>query len=287
MPFRVARLRVEPIVAGLLLASCAAIPNQNTRIGQRPSTQQQFAPPRENQPVTDNAVKVGVSYQVAGQRYTPIDKTDYEEVGLASWYGDELRGRRTANGEQFNPDGISAAHPTLPLPSYVEVTSLDTGRTILVRVNDRGPFHSNRILDLSVGAARQLGMTGHGERPIRVRRVYPTELDKLALRQGRAVSERGMSSNSQLASLRSRTEWRMPVMANVKLPAGKGPFYLQIASFSSKSRASSMAKRLDADISSLGGIYRVRLGPYQTAREANAALAPLASKGYPDVRIVQ
>lgn len=275
------RFRVSPIVSGLLLASCAAVPDQKPRFTQRIAPRPAFAP------VTDYAVKIGVSYQVAGQRYTPADVSDYEQVGLPSWYGDELRGQRTANGEPFNPDGISAAHPTLPLPSYVEVTSLDTGRTILVRVNDRGPFHSTRILDLSIGAARQLGMTGHGARPIRVRRVYPSEAEKLALRNGRALPERGRSSDTLLTSLRNRTEWRMPVVAKIKLPAGRGPFYLQVASFSSKSRARSMANRLHANVSTLGEIYRVRLGPYETAHEANAALAPLASKGYPDVRIVQ
>ncbi|WP_293879843.1 septal ring lytic transglycosylase RlpA family protein [Sphingomonas sp.] len=228
-----------------------------------------------------------MSYQVAGQRYTPADARDYEQVGLASWYGEELRGRLTASGEAFDPDGASAAHPTLPLPSYIEVTSLDTGRTILVRINDRGPFHSNRILDLSIGAARQLGMTGHGARPIRVRRVYPGEADKLALRQGRTLPERARSTVGQLTDLRGRTDWRMPVIASIRLPVGGGPFYLQVASFSSKSRARSMASYLHADVSTLGEIHRVRLGPYETAREANAALAPLAAKGYPGARIVQ
>ncbi|AYJ87798.1 septal ring lytic transglycosylase RlpA family protein [Sphingomonas paeninsulae] len=265
-----------------MLASCAAAPSQKLH------TAQSFNPPPHSfQSAADNAVKIGVSYQVAGQRYTPVDSTDYDQIGLASWYGEELRGQRTANGEVFDPDGISAAHPTLPLPSYVEVTSLDTGRTILVRVNDRGPFHSNRILDLSIGAARQLGITGNGARQIRVRRVYPSEFEKLALRNGQPVAERHEYSNSELAALRSRTAWRMPVMASVKLPAGRGPFYLQVASFSSKSRARSMAKHLNAKLSPLGELYRVRLGPYETAREANAALAPLAAKGYPDARIVQ
>ncbi|MDB5700413.1 MAG: septal ring lytic transglycosylase RlpA family protein [Sphingomonadales bacterium] len=275
------RFRVSPIISGLLLASCAAIPDQKPRFTQR-------AVPRSAYPlVTDNAVKIGVSYQVAGQRYTPADTIDYEQVGLASWYGDELRGQRTANGEPFNPDGISAAHPTLPMPSYVEVTSLDTGRTILVRVNDRGPFHSTRILDLSIGAARQLGMTGHGARPIRVHRVYPSEIEKLTLRNGQSLPERTQSFGAQLAGFRNRTDWRMPVLASVRLPVGRGPFYLQVASFTSKSRATSMAKRLHADIDTLGEIHRVRLGPYESARDAHAALAPLAAKGYPDVRIVQ
>ena len=173
------------------------------------------------------------------------------------------------------------------MPSYVEVTSLDTGRTILVRVNDRGPFHGDRIIDLSLGAARQLGMTGHGARPVRVRRVYPSEEDRLTLRRGDRVAERRTMPQNELAGLRGRADWRQPVAANLSIPAGNGALYIQIASFSSRERAESMATRLGAQVSPIGSIYRVRLGPFETARQANAALAPLAAKGYPDVRITR
>lgn len=131
------RLRVNPFVAGAMLAICAM--------------QQQSA------------------------------ARDHDETGMASWYGEELRGNRTASGERFDPDGISAAHRTLPMQSYVEVTSLDTGRSVLVRINDRGPYHSNRIIDLSLGAARQLGMTGHGSHRVRVRPVDTSDDDKQAV----------------------------------------------------------------------------------------------------------
>lgn len=94
--------------------------------------------------VSDYPQKIGNPYKVGDTTYTPEDVPSYDEVGYASWYGDELSGNKTANGEIFNPQGISAAHKTLPLPSYVEITALDTGRTILVRVNDRGPFTNDR-----------------------------------------------------------------------------------------------------------------------------------------------
>lgn len=154
--------------------------------------------------VSDVPVRVGPPYTIGGRTYTPSDPSHYDEVGLASYYGEELAGRPTANGELFRPAGISAAHRTLPLPSYVEVTSLDTGRTILVRINDRGPFAGDRIIDLSIGAARQLGMVEQGTAPVRVRRVQPTESDRARLRAGQPAQPRLETSEQLLDALRAR-----------------------------------------------------------------------------------
>src|SRR3546814_18441296 len=100
---------------------------------------------------------LGVPYKVGDTSYTPADVADYDAVGCASRYGDDHDGKPTANGEDFDPAAISAAHKTLPLPSYVEVTALDTGRTIMVRVNDRGTMANDRLHDLSPAAADQHG----------------------------------------------------------------------------------------------------------------------------------
>jgi rare lipoprotein A len=129
-------------------------------------------------------IKIGPPYRVRGRTYVPREDPSYDAVGIASWYGHES-GNQTANGERFRPDGISGAHTTLPLPTYVEVTALATGRTILIRVNDRGPFAQERIIDLSRGAARLLGIERAGSAPVRVRRVTPPEKDRRALRDGR------------------------------------------------------------------------------------------------------
>ncbi len=133
---------------------------------------------------------------------TSSDQVSYDEVGYASWYGEELSGNKTANGEIFAPGGISAAHPTLPMPSFVEVTNLDSGRTILVRVNDRGPFKRDRIIDLSRGAAEQLGVTAQGNFPVRVRRVNPPEFERRQLLGGGQATERLATPPSLLAALR-------------------------------------------------------------------------------------
>lgn len=113
--------------------------------------------------------KIGKPYQVNGVWYTPREQPGYNEVGMASWYGREHQGKPTANGERFDAARISAAHTTLPLPSIVEVTNLENGRRIQVRVNDRGPFARGRIIDLSQAAARELGFEGKGVTKVRVR----------------------------------------------------------------------------------------------------------------------
>lgn len=155
-------------------------------------------------PVTDTPVRVGKAYTVRGTTYRPAADPTYDEVGLASWYGSES-GSQTANGEHFRPKGISAAHTTLPLPSYAEVTDLDTGRTILVRINDRGPFsNSRRIIDLSRGAAEQLGIRAKGIAPVRVRVVTPSKKDAKKLRDGKQAVERPRVSSRELAELRAR-----------------------------------------------------------------------------------
>jgi rare lipoprotein A len=214
-------------------------------------------------------------------------KSDYDATGYASWYGDELRGRQTASGERFDPDGYSAAHRTLPMLSYLEVTALDSGRTILVRINDRGPYHGNRLVDLSHGAARKLGVVGHGARMVRVRRVNPTDQQRLALQKGQMVEVRTGETGGELATLRDRSKWTAPSLMRQILPPGGGPYFIRIATFSSKSRAEAMAENLRAQLFRVNGLYQVRVGPLADANKVNAALAPLAAKGYPDVQIVR
>lgn len=140
-------------------------------------------------PVADTPVRIGKPYTIRGTTYVPQAEPFYDAMGFASWYGSES-GKQTANGERFRPAWVTAAHRTLPLPTYVEVTALDTGRTILVRVNDRGPFARGRIIDLSRGAAEALGMRAAGHGAVRVRRVEPDERERARLRKGKGVAQR-------------------------------------------------------------------------------------------------
>jgi rare lipoprotein A len=117
--------------------------------------------------------KLGKPYQIGGRWYHPKDERDYAETGVASWYGPGFDGKPTANGERYDQNAVSAAHRTLPLPSHVEVANLDNGRRLVVRVNDRGPFARDRIIDLSRRAAQLLGFEAKGTARVRLRRVYP------------------------------------------------------------------------------------------------------------------
>ncbi|MEM9705610.1 MAG: septal ring lytic transglycosylase RlpA family protein [Pseudomonadota bacterium] len=120
--------------------------------------------------------KVGGPYRVNGRLYVPQEDRNYDRIGMASWYGKDFHGKRTANGEIFDRRRVSAAHTTLPLPSIVRVDNLDNGRSIRVRVNDRGPFVGNRIIDLSEAAARKLGFRAQGLARVRVRYIKRARL---------------------------------------------------------------------------------------------------------------
>ncbi len=153
-------------------------------------------------PVSDTPVRIGQPYSVRGVTYVPAAAPTYDALGYASWYGGES-GNRTANGEKFRSDWITAAHTTLPLPTYVEVTALDTGRRIIVRVNDRGPFARARLIDLSRGAAEELGIRTQGHAPVRVRRVEPLERDRERLRRGKPATPLPPVPEGELRQLRA------------------------------------------------------------------------------------
>ena len=153
----------------LLVANCANRGGIDARYGVSPSAR--LVEPGEPVPKGGGVYRVGSPYMVGGRVYVPQEDQNYNAVGLASWYGADFHGRATANGEIFDDNSISAAHPTLPLPSYVRVTNLSNGRSLIVRVNDRGPYHGNRIIDVSMRAAHLLGFTNRGIAWVRVQYV--------------------------------------------------------------------------------------------------------------------
>ncbi|MES3151105.1 septal ring lytic transglycosylase RlpA family protein [Sphingomonas faeni] len=155
-------------------------------------------------PVSDAPVRLGGPYRVRGTTYVPAADPTYDVLGYASWYGNES-GKRTASGERFRADWLTAAHTTLPLPSYVEVTALETGRRIVVRINDRGPFAGGaRIIDLSRGAAERLGMRAGGSAAVRVRLAEPSESDRDRLRKGKPAKSLPPISESNRLNLQSQ-----------------------------------------------------------------------------------
>jgi rare lipoprotein A len=133
--------------------------------------------PGEPVPKGGGVYRVGKPYVIAGRTYVPQEDPNYRAEGMASWYGEDFHGRRTANGEVFDMHSISAAHPTLPIPSYVRVTNLRNGRSIVARVNDRGPYHENRVIDVSVRTAKLLGFHQYGLARVRVEYVGKAPLE--------------------------------------------------------------------------------------------------------------
>ena len=190
----------------------------------------------------------------------------YDASGLASWYGEEAAGHRTASGDMFDPDGMTAAHRSLPLGSLAEVTSVDTGRSIVVRINDRGPGRRDRIIDLSRGAARALGTDRLSIAAVRVRAMAP----------GSRVGIVGMDAGFTPS----------PMRTTVPASASGRRYTVQIASFSSQDRAETLADLLNAQVFAVGNLWRVRLGPIAGIAAAQEARDAMAARGYGDARVL-
>ncbi len=211
------------------------------------------------------------SYVVFGKRYYVLDNAQgFAQRGVASWYGQKFHGRKTSSGEIYNMHAMTAAHKTLPLPSYVRVKNLKNGRSVVVKVNDRGPFVGNRIIDLSYAAATRLGVTGPGTAQVEISVV---------------------SSGSQKA--------RRPVVRTIPLTENAAvdvPLFIQMGSFGSVVNAENLLRELHdanekaAAVSQLktnnGLFYRVRVGPLFDIDEANAVIRRLNNKGFSTARIV-
>ena len=149
--------------------------------------------------------RVGKPYTVAGRVYVPEEDVNYREEGLASWYGEDFHGRLTANGEVFDMGSLSAAHPTLPMPCYVRVTNLGNGKSLIVRVNDRGPYHGNRVMDVSSRAADLLEFKSSGVARVRVEYVARAPLEGSDDRQLMATLRTGVPVGTV-----DEWEWRGP-----------------------------------------------------------------------------
>ncbi len=324
-----------------LLASCGSIDGNNDGLGSASSNSATTLPQGS---VSDMPVRLGSPFVVGNVTYTPSDPVSYDEVGYASYYGSELAGRPTANGEIFVAGGITAAHKTLPMPSYVEVTALDTGRTIVVRVNDRGPFANDRLIDLSQGAAQQLGISSQGVAGVRVRRVNPPEQEKAMLRSGTPAPMRIDTPESLLKVLRDKLAKQprpigaaAPIVRNAvppsnSTPSGNSPaannggdrfiregngsgnkpkpgikptapttgpavvkvvegngYVVQIGSFSNRSKAEQLARKVGAHVEASpdGRLYRVRFGPFGTEADAATEASRMKQRGYSQATVLR
>lgn len=266
--------------------------------------------------------KVGKPYQIKGQWYYPTENFEYTETGIASWYGPNFHGKPTANGEIFDQNLITAAHRTLPLPSAVRVTNLENGRTINLRVNDRGPFARGRIIDLSRRAAQLLGFEKNGTAKVRVEIIaHDSRQLKLAAlnRKGGRVEQPQIASSprqdvvatplpnsgqpvQRAANTASptpapaRAGVAIPVLSETVevLPVSPTGIFVQTGAFSKFENALRMRDRVNdlgpTRISrfKVAGteLYRVRIGPLLTVAMADTTLSRVTSAGVQDARLI-
>ena len=203
-------------------------------------------------------------YTVFGQTYVPVvNKETFRQRGFASWYGRKFQGHKTASGEPYDMFAMTAAHPTLPIPSYVRVTNIKTGESVVVRINDRGPFHSNRIIDLSYAAAARIGVAAPGSAMVEIERVFA-----------------GQPPAPVIEASASPPTVETPVM--VEDPAG---IWLQLGAFATRDAAENFRDKVSAELdwykepiqlASRDGLYRVRLGPCRNRDEAAAISTKVA-----------
>lgn len=201
------------------------------------------------------------AYKIGGKWYYPVESSDgYEETGIASWYGKDFHGKKTSNGERYNMKALTAAHKTLPFGTYVKVTRLDNEKETIVRINDRGPFVKDRIIDLSQKAATEIGMIGAGSMPVRVEALGSPDGDRL-----------------------------------VKTNYEKGDFYVQVGAFTVKSKAEKLRNTLNTQFGNVwlttydrgdAVFYRVRSGPVNNVKDAEYLKYELEKAGMTSAFVV-
>lgn len=272
------------IVLGMIVSACGT--NNQVQTSAPP------APP---------GVKIGSPYKIAGKWYTPEANPTYNQVGIASWYGADFHNKQTANGEVYNMNALTAAHTTLPMPSFVRVTNLENRRSLILKVNDRGPFVGNRLIDVSRRGAQLLGFEKRGTTRVRVEAVsgpdapvqiarssQPPALEKQEI--GRVAVE----SLDILEPVQTVTTPTQVATLRPQLNSDDGDIYVQVGAYSqigSASRVMTSVGHLgDAGMESivLNGrkLYRVRVGPLHTSTSANSALDQILKLGHNTAKVV-
>jgi len=236
-------------------------------------------------------------YTVLGKTYTPLDNDErYSARGISTWYGVKFHGQRTASGELYDMYKMTAAHPTLPIPSYVRVTSLDTGNSVVVRINDRGPFHSTRIIDVSYTAALKLGLLGKGSHQVEVERLFPGDPivppGQIAAARREAVSI-AQSAPPEIEALMLEDRVQSDSAALVAQDAPRaapqptpgGRYFIQLGSYGRAGTAEAMSEKVTnagvelgaLEVVKVGAMNRLYGGPYGSRAEALEAMRALPS----------
>jgi rare lipoprotein A len=245
--------------------------------------------------------KVGKPYKIKGTKYYPKEDYNYSEVGIASWYGSDFHNKKTANGEKYDMNTLTAAHRTLPLPSIVRVTNLENGRSLVLRVNDRGPYAKNRIIDISKRGAQLLGYQTQGTAKVRVDLLAEESKALKAAMLGEKVEDIKIPTNKNQqipAVANSKTLVLYDASKTDKITNSRGAdnhYFVQAGSFSQKNSAIGLKNKLsqfgNANIAqanvSGNNFYRVRIGPFSFKEEAEVALAKVVNFGISNASVVK
>lgn len=265
------------------------------------------------QPVPEG-YKLGEPYVIAGIRYFPRFDPNYNETGIASWYGEPFHGRDTANGERYDMNELTAAHKTIPMPSTVRVTNLENGRELTLRVNDRGPFVDGRIIDISRRGAQLLGFYRKGTARVQVEfvefaplimapnreedRLRRKDAAEVGSNQSESIFDRPEITSQYLDSPATKNKSKVSDNDILALPPANGTtldgIFVQVGAFTERANAMSLAVGLGelsptviAAVNVSGRtLYRVRLGPIATIEQADRLLARTIGAGYEDARLI-
>ena len=298
----------------ILLAGCATTkPGDSTHSGTSGSSGERYAMNKDAYPdlppdvsgVPDAVPKVEPlsrsgnrsSYEVWGKTYHVLaDPKGYTDSGKASWYGEKFHGYATASGEIYDMYKMTAAHRSLPLPTYARVTNIDNNRSVIVKVNDRGPFHGDRLLDLSYAAAARLDILRHGTGNVRVEAIDPVEWQ--ARHNDNRQAEQLSQAPASLPSAVADTAVNVPALSiGTKAPAGAitqkaERLYLQVAALGSASNAQALQARLQSElgrpvrVASDASMHRVQVGPVTDRLALEALRSELLSAGYDQVFMI-
>lgn len=235
----------------------------------------------KNEPYLERANK---PYKALGNTYTPMTAWQpYKASGVASWYGKRYHGKKTSSGEVYDMYGMSAAHPTLPLPSYAKVTNPANGRSVIVRVNDRGPFKGNRVIDLSYAAAYQLRFASAGSTVVEVEAINPKNASNYAqAAQATSVAETSTQTTDPANPVSSNAPANSTSTGST--PPATLQYFVQAGAFKSEANAQTLSAKIqaleiapNAGINNVynNGLYRLKLGPYEQKSDADFAAAKI------------
>ena len=296
---------MKPLLAFIVLAlsACAAAPRsggyyKDDGPGERPPAnldQIADAEPKA-EPLHRYANR---PYQVFGKDYVPLASVQpYRQRGMASWYGRKFHGQRTASGEIYDMYAMSAAHPTLPIPSYARVTRVATGRSVIVRINDRGPFHQGRMIDLSYAAALKLGFAHLGSAEVELesiepgQAVTPTQQAATTTPPAAATTAPDATTTAPDATPTPPVATMTPPVATttgqaLAAPEQAAAVYVQVGAFSSRDNAENLRSRLEGEfgwlkdtvqVLAIGNLWRLHVGPYRTQDDARSVAERIESQ---------